>query len=71
MVQPVEWAESVARDRLAEVLARRWAHVQNVADQAGKLSSRLGEDAELLLAAVWLHDVVYAPEPGGDGLPSA
>jgi hypothetical protein len=37
-------------------------HVQNVADRAGWLASRLGGDGELLHAAAWLHDVGYAPE---------
>ena len=46
---------------LAGPLPRRWAHTQGVAATARGLASIVGEDAELLEVAAWLHDVGYAP----------
>jgi hypothetical protein len=46
---------------VAEPLPRRWAHTQGVAAQAGTLAPILGEDADLLTAAAWLHDIGYSP----------
>ena len=60
-MQLVEWAERTAGDLLSAELPRRWAHVQNVAARAGRLSEFLDDDAELLHAAAWLHDVGYSP----------
>ncbi|WP_082404827.1 HD domain-containing protein [Saccharothrix sp. NRRL B-16348] len=59
----VAWAYSVAEDRLADSLPRRWVHVQGVATRAG-VARRLfvGQDHELLTAAAVLHDVGYAPD---------
>ncbi len=56
------WAEEIARELLAIPLPRRWAHIQGVAGQARNLAPILGEDADLLEAAAWLHDVGYSPE---------
>jgi hypothetical protein len=56
-----EWAERVARDLLAEPLPRRWAHTKGVAAQARSLVGILGEYADLITAAAWLHDIGYAP----------
>jgi putative nucleotidyltransferase with HDIG domain len=58
----VEWAESVARARLADALPRRWAHVQAVAAVAARLAEQLGDDEDTLVTSAWLHDVGYAPE---------
>jgi hypothetical protein len=55
------WAEDIARSLLEELLPRRWAHVQGVADAARDLSPILGDDAELLTAAAVLHDIGYSP----------
>ncbi len=55
------WAHQLARELLREPLPRRWAHVQGVAARARSLAPVLGEDAGLLEAAAWLHDVGYAP----------
>ena len=55
------WARDVAEDLLAEALPRRWAHVQGVARRARTLSQMLGEDAESVEVAAWLHDIGYAP----------
>lgn len=52
-------AENEARDRLASWLPRRWAHVQAVAARAQRAS--VPGDADVLLAAAWLHDVGYSP----------
>lgn len=54
-------AKSEAR-RLVGPLGRRWAHVQSVAASADGVAATLGLDAEMLVAAAWLHDVGYAEE---------
>ena len=62
------WAQQLARALLQEPLARRWAHVQGVADRARSLAPVLGADADLLEAAAWLHDIGYAPSLAATGL---
>jgi hypothetical protein len=57
-----DWAEELARKLLEIPLPRRWAHVEGVAARARTLAPILGEDADLLEAAAWLHDVGYSPE---------
>ena len=57
----VDWAYTTSRSRLADVLPRRWSHVQSVADEAQRIAVIAGDDAELLVAAAVLHDVGYAP----------
>jgi HD superfamily phosphodiesterase len=57
-----DWAEDTARTILQTPLPRRWAHSQGVAAQARTLESILGNDADLLIAAAWLHDIGYAPD---------
>src|SRR5215470_8172918 len=57
-----DWASELARTLLAEPLPRRWAHTQGVARQARTLAPILGDDADLLEAAAWLHDIGYAPD---------
>jgi len=64
------WAERLARTMLEQPLRRRWAHVQGVAARARSLASTVGEDAELLEAAAWLHDIGYLPELAQTGLHS-
>ncbi len=56
------WAHGVAEHKLADMLPRRWAHVQGVAGQARSLQSVSGGDADLLESAAILHDVGYAPD---------
>ena len=56
------WAEDLARNLLEDKLPRRWAHVQGVAARARSLAPAFGDDAELLEAAAWLHDIGYLPE---------
>ncbi|HCT75229.1 MAG TPA: phosphohydrolase [Micromonosporaceae bacterium] len=43
-------------------MERRWAHVQGVASRAWELTPAVpADEAELLIAAAWLHDIGYAP----------
>jgi HD domain len=62
------WAERLARTLLERAMPRRWAHVQGVAARARSLAPTIGEDAELLVAAAWLHDIGYLPELARTGL---
>ena len=57
-----QWAFQVAEAKLADVLPRRWSHVQGVARQSRTLRAISCADHELLEAAAILHDVGYAPE---------
>jgi putative nucleotidyltransferase with HDIG domain len=62
-------AADLAERYLAEQLPRRWSHVQAVAAKA-RMSARIldGPDADVLVAAAWLHDIGYAPELVQTGL---
>jgi hypothetical protein len=63
MAMPLaDWAEPVARLLLEEPLPRRWEHSRAVARAARRLAPILGDDADVLLAAAWLHDIGYAPD---------
>ncbi len=57
-----QWASRHAED-LLELLGARWAHVQAVAEQAGRIASAVlpADQRETLIAAAWLHDIGYAP----------
>jgi hypothetical protein len=57
-----DWAQELARKHLEIPLPRRWAHVQGVAARAQALAAILGDAADLLEAAAWLHDIGYSPE---------
>jgi hypothetical protein len=57
-----DWAEDTARAILQTPLPRRWAHSQGVAAQARSLAPILGKNADLVIAAAWLHDIGYAPD---------
>jgi putative nucleotidyltransferase with HDIG domain len=61
------WAFEVCQAKLAEVLPRRWAHVQGVAERASSLAPIVGPEAETLRAAAVLHDVGYAPDIARSG----
>jgi putative nucleotidyltransferase with HDIG domain len=61
------WAAELARALLADPLPRRWAHTQGVARQARALAPILGDDADLLEAAAWLHDIGYSPTLAATG----
>ncbi len=62
------WAQQLARAPLQQPLPRRWAHVQGVAARARSLAPVLGDDADLLQAAAWLHDIGYVPGLAVTGL---
>ena len=62
------WAEDLTRALLQKPLPRRWAHVQGVAARARSPAPVLGDDADLLEAAAWLHDIGYAPGLAVTGL---
>jgi HD domain len=56
-----DWSEHEG-ERLLAPLGRRWVHSQAVAEQAKLVSKELlAADAEMLIAAAYLHDVGYAP----------
>jgi len=61
-VEHVQWARDLAERLLADPLPRRWAHSQGVGRKAESVAHRVGADAELLVAAAWLHDIGYAPD---------
>lgn len=60
-MEQAAWARDLARQLLEEPLPRRWSHTQGVAQRAASLALVLGEDADLLEAAAWLHDIGYSP----------
>src|SRR6202012_2196729 len=62
-----DWAAELARKLLEIPLPRRWAHVQGVAAQARSLAPMLEDDADLLEAAAWVHDIGYSPELADTG----
>ncbi|MEV6597841.1 HD domain-containing protein [Actinoplanes sp. NPDC051346] len=55
---------ATAARELAEALlgamGDRWRHTRGVAERAGDLAPALGVDADVLVAAAWLHDIGYA-----------
>jgi predicted hydrolase (HD superfamily) len=61
-MRQADWAREIARTLLETPLPRRWAHVQGVARQARSLAPILGDDADLLESAAWLHDIGYSPD---------
>jgi len=62
-----DWASELARTLLEVPLPRRWAHVQGVAAKARTLAPILADEADLLEAAAWLHDIGYSPELADTG----
>ncbi|MEU9023479.1 HD domain-containing protein [Actinomadura sp. NPDC048394] len=67
MKNTAAWASELAGKHLETTLPRRWAHTQGVARQARTLAPILGDKADLLEAAAWLHDIGYAPDLVGTG----
>jgi HD superfamily phosphodiesterase len=62
------WAEGTSW-RLLEPSGRRWRHTLGVVDRARAAAEALApEDAAVLLAAAYLHDVGYAPTMARTGL---
>lgn len=66
-MRQADFAEEIARKLLEIPLPRRWEHTQGVAARARSLAPILGDDADLLEAAAWLHDVGYSPEIADTG----
>lgn len=58
----IQEARDLVKQLLAEPLPRRWAHSQGVGRKAESLAGILSDDAELLAASAWLHDIGYSPE---------
>jgi HD domain len=60
----VDQAREIAGLHLAEALPRRWNHVQAVGGKAERIGLTLldGNDAQVLAAAAWLHDIGYASD---------
>src|SRR5487761_357508 len=67
VMSKADWAAELARKLLEVPLPRRWAHVQGVAAQARSLAPIFGDDADLLEASAWLHDIGYSPELADTG----
>lgn len=60
-VDIVQQAAKVAESLVAP-LGRRWNHVKAVAERAAALTNTVAAtDADVLVAAAWLHDVGYSP----------
>lgn len=58
-----ERARKTARKLLRKDLPERWQHTLGVARRAAELSGAVRrEEAPLLVAAAWLHDIGYSPE---------
>ncbi len=62
-----EEAKRIAARLLADELPRRWAHTQGVAARVRRLASILGEQAELVEVAGFLHDIGYSSEVRSTG----
>lgn len=67
-VERVSWAQDLARRLLSNTLPRRWAHTQGVGHKAESIARIVGDDAETLICAAWLHDIGYAPPAVRTGL---
>jgi putative nucleotidyltransferase with HDIG domain len=63
-------ARETARKLLETELPRRWAHTQGVAGRARRLARMLGQEAELIEVAAWLHDIGYASSVASTGFHS-
>lgn len=61
------WAQDHAESLLSP-LGRRWDHAQAVAEKARQLASGLtAEEADVLVAAAYLHDIGYPPSLAATG----
>ncbi|OJF11671.1 HD domain-containing protein [Couchioplanes caeruleus] len=54
-------AREIAEALLA-TMGDRWRHTRGVAERAAELAPALDLDADVLVAAAWLHDIGYARE---------
>jgi hypothetical protein len=63
------WSWLTARRLLAEEFPRRWAHSRGVARRAEQIAPAFPPDeAEVLVASAWLHDIGYASPVAVTGL---
>jgi len=63
-----QWAAEVS-EQLLGAMGDRWSHTTAVAARATRVGTELKvEDADVLVAAAWLHDIGYAPEAARSGL---
>jgi len=67
-VDQAERARDLARRLLSEPLPRRWTHTQGVGQKAESVAHLVGDDAEALVCAAWLHDVGYSPSVAASGM---
>ena len=67
-MEEIKRARDLARRLLAEPLPRRWAHSQGVARKAESVAHLVGDDAQALVCAAWLHDVGYSPSLVATGM---
>jgi hypothetical protein len=67
-VDQTDRARDLARALLAESIPRRWVHSQGVGRKAESVAHLVGDDADALVSAAWLHDVGYAPELVATGM---
>jgi hypothetical protein len=67
-VEEIERARDLARRLLADPLPRRWTHSQGVGNKAEHVAHLVGEDAQALVCAAWLHDVGYSPDVAATGM---
>lgn len=63
-------AHAIAERLLAEPLPQRWAHSVGVGRKAESVADLVGDDADLLVSAAYLHDIGYAPSVAATGLHS-
>ncbi len=56
------WALGLAREKLAAQVPRRWLHTEAAVVKARSLAPIVGPDAEVLVAAVALHDIGFSPD---------
>ena len=64
----IERARDLARRLLAESIPRRWSHSQGVGRKAESVAHLVGDDAEPLVCAAWLHDIGYSPDVAVTGM---
>ena len=67
-MEQAERARDLARRLLAEPLPQRWTHTRGVGHKAESVAHLVGDDAEALVCAAWLHDVGYAPSVIASGM---
>ena len=67
-MEQAERAHDLAYQLLAEPLPRRWNHTQGVGRKAESVAHLVGDGAQALVCAAWLHDVGYSPSVTASGM---